>query len=57
MTYLGQGKFGHFGFFMTKSEQYGFLVHLSKVFLKLAQNVCFDIISVKFSHGWDGVKK
>ena len=29
----------------------------SAIFLKLAQNVCLDNISVKFDHGWGGVKK
>ena len=26
------------------------------IFLKVAQTVCLDDISVKFDHGWDGVK-
>ena len=26
-------------------------------YLKLAQNVCLDDVSVKFDHGWDRVKK
>ena len=27
------------------------------IFLKLAQDVCLDNVSVKFDHGWGGVKK
>ena len=30
---------------------------IDAIFLKLAQNVCLDNISVKFDSGWDGVKK
>ena len=30
---------------------------IDAIFLKLAQNVCHDNISVKFDHGWDGVRK
>ena len=30
---------------------------IDAIFLKLAQNVCLDNISVKFDHGLEGVKK
>ena len=30
---------------------------IDAIFLRFAQNVCHDNISVKFDHGWDGVKK
>ena len=30
---------------------------LGLIFQERAKNVCLDDISVKFDHGWDGIKK
>ena len=30
---------------------------IDAIFLKLAQNICLDNISVKSDHGWDGVRR